>query len=269
MAIVVTAGERHVGLIGYGAIGRELARALLADKAHRYRISLLTRSAGADPNGADDRLARVKDFLLLAPRPVVIIEAAGQQAVAEEVPRLLEAGIPVILASIGALADDVLRARLERIAEEHHASLILPPGAVGGLDYLRAAALTRPVEVRYTSRKPPAAWRDELAAKGLSDESVIDELVLFEGPARQAAALFPKNLNVAATLAVAGIGMDETRVRVVVDPRVSANSHEVDISSPLGRACFTFVNTPSPDNPKTSRIAAFSLYSAVRQFFGR
>jgi aspartate dehydrogenase len=259
-------GERHIGLIGYGAIGRELAGALLADPSDRYRISLLARSS-VRPEPDSDRLVCVDDFLTLADPPELVVEAAGQAAVADVVPALLAAGIPVVLASVGALSDDALRARLERLAEDHAASLILPSGAVGGLDYLRAAAIEGATEVRYTSRKPPGAWRDELAARGLKPEEVADEIVLFEGCAREAAKRYPKNLNVAAALAIAGIGMENTKVRILVDPKSSANAHEIEISGPLGRAGFAFVNTPSPGNPKTSRITTRSLHSAVRDFF--
>jgi aspartate dehydrogenase len=262
------AAQRHVGLIGYGAIGHDLAEALLADTIDRYRISLLVRSSDRENTG-NERIVYVEDFLKLTERPELVVEAAGQAAVVEAVPPLLAAGVPVVIASIGALSDEKLRFRLEEIAERNNTSLILPAGAVGGLDYLRAAAIEGAAEVRYTSRKPPAAWQDELAKRNVDSKNVTGEIVLFEGCAREAARLYPKNLNVAATLAIAGIGMENTRVRVVVDPRATANSHEIEINGPLGRAALAFENVPSSSNPKTSRIMIRSLHSAVRDYFAQ
>jgi aspartate dehydrogenase len=260
-------GQRHVGLIGYGAIGQALAKALLCE-SEDYRISVLTRSGERGCRTIRDRLEWVTDLTSLADRPAIVVEAAGQAAVREWVPHLLQRGIPVIVASVGALADDAFHAHLKHLCSQHQARLILPSGAIGGLDYIRMMATTPPIKVRYTSRKPPSAWRDELAARGLAGETVASEVVLFEGPARKAATLFPKNLNVAATVAIAGIGMDQTSVRVIVDPTVQANSHEVEIEGPLGQASFTFVNVSSQENPKTSRITAVSLHHTVKEFFG-
>lgn len=267
MAAAKPDNARHVGLIGHGAIGRDLAQALLDKTSRHYRLSVLTRSPEKHRDKGSGRMGLVDRFDLEKDPPDLVVEAAGHSAVVDEVPRLLEAGIPVIIASIGVLADDAIRVRLEQLAAAHGTRLILPSGAVGGLDYLRLAAYFSPLSVRYTSRKPPAAWRQELAERGIEESAVGHELVLFEGSAREAAVLFPKNLNVAATLALAGTGMDDTRVRVVVDPSVAANRHEVEIEGPLGKAEFVFANAPSPKNPKTSRITAISLLDAVHGYF--
>ncbi|RUU07022.1 DUF108 domain-containing protein, partial [Mesorhizobium sp. M6A.T.Ca.TU.002.02.2.1] len=117
----------------------------------------------------------------------------------------------------------------------------------------------------YTSRKPPAAWRAELVALGRDGDD--GPVILFEGSAPDAAALYPKNLNAGLTVALAA-GIERTRVRVVADPAVRENIHEIDVTSAAGRAHLRFENAPSPHNPKTSAITAFSLAATVMRHFG-
>ena len=138
-------------------------------------------------------------------------------------------------------------------------------GAVAGLDYLQALAGRADAEVVYESRKPVAAWRAELPALGIDPETLDASRVLFSGSAREAALRFPKNLNVAATLALAGIGMERTRVEVVVDPQARGNQHTVRVNSPLGDMQIQLVNAPAPTNPKTSWLVAQSVLSTIRR----
>jgi aspartate dehydrogenase len=121
-------------------------------------------------------------------------------------------------------------------------------------------------EVVYTSRKPPAAWTDELAARGISGE-VDGEIELFSGTAAEAARRYPKNLNVAATMALAGLGMTATRVRVVADPAATGNTHELQVRGPAGTFSMRLENRPSPVNPKTSWLTALSVVAAIQRFY--
>jgi aspartate dehydrogenase len=256
--------EQRIALIGFGAIGRDVAARLQAGTRDPVRLAVLTRS-GMDAQSGLQPLANVAE--LLAFRPHLVIEAAGHAAVSTHVVPVLQAGIPVVLASVGALADETLHARLRAAAEQSGADLILPGGAIGGIDYIKTVAQLPGLVVRYCSRKPVAAWTKELAARGLDPQVIASEVTLFEGSARDAALSFPQNLNVAMTLALAGAGMDATKVRVVADPRARGNTHEIDIESEAGRARFVFENTPSTLNPKTSALTALSIVHAVRDYF--
>lgn len=255
------AAPRLVALIGYGAIGRALAGHLVEDAS--CRLAVLRRGAGELPPGigAFDTLD-----VLIAARPALVVEAAGQGAVEQYGPALLEAGISLIVASTGALADGALLHRLTLAAETGGARLIVPAGAIGGLDYLGAIAATRGAEVRYTSRKPPAAWSAELRAIGHDPARLGAEVVLFEGSASEAARRYPRNLNAGLTVALAA-GAARTSVRAVADPAATGNTHEIAVVSPAGSALMRFANRPSPDNPKTSALTALSLAAAVRRHF--
>lgn len=258
--------EHRIALIGFGAIGRDVAARLKACTGDPVRLAVLTRS-GIHAESNLHPLANVAE--LLAWRPHLVVEAAGHAAVSAHVAPILQAGFSVVLASVGALADETLHGRLRAAAEQSGAELILPGGAIGGIDYIKTVAKLPGLVVRYCSRKPTAAWKKELAARGLDPDAIADEVTLFEGSARDAALSFPQNLNVAMTLALAGTGMDATKVRVVADPRARGNTHEIDIASEAGRARLVFENSPSPLNPKTSALTALSIAHAVREYFAR
>lgn len=246
-----------LGLIGYGAIARDLVSAFSPDTIDWV---VLLRE-GARPELPANVSAVTRLDLLIDAKPEAVVEAAGQGAVAAYAPAVLEAGIPTVIASVGALADMALHTRLTDAGRIGGARFILPAGALGGLDYLRAIATLPDARVRYTSRKPPAAWRAELAALGLSAEH--DAVVLFEGTPTEAARTYPKNLNAAFAVALA-VGADKVTVRVIADPKAAGNTHEIEAESAAGTASFHLANAPSPGNPKTSALTALSLAAAMR-----
>lgn len=250
-----------LGLIGYGAIARDIVSAFPPDAVDW--LVLLREGAGPELPANASAVTRVERLIEAKPRAVV--EAAGQGAVATYIPALLEAGIPTVVASVGALADASLHARIAAAGRIGGARLILPAGALGGLDYLRAIAVLPDARVRYTSRKPPAAWEAELASLGLSAER--DAVPLFEGTPAEAASSYPKNLNAAFAVALA-VGAEKVTVRAIADPKATGNSHEIEAESAAGTATFSLVNAPSPGNPKTSALTALSLVSALRDLLG-
>ena len=254
---------RHVGLIGYGAAGRACAALLLADPRCRLTVLMRSSMAGQLP----DRLSAVTSLdALIAGRPQIVVEAASAEAFATLAPACLRAGIDVVAASVGALQSRETWDAVVAACDQGHSRLVLPSGAVGGLDYIAAAALSGDIAVTYTSRKPPAAWTAELAAAGLAEAARSQAVTLFEGSAPDAARLYPRNLNAGLTVALAA-GIDRTLVRVVADPAVTTNTHEIAVTGAAGDAFLRFANRPSPDNPKTSMITALSLASAVRKRF--
>ena len=198
--------------------------------------------------------------------PDLVVEAAGAGAVREHGAACLALGVPLLLSSVGALHDEALRAELVRAAERAGTRIYLPSGALAGLDYVRAARGARDARIRYESRKPPAAWADELDRLG-HPAVPSAPLTLFRGHAREAASRYPQNLNVAATLALAGTGFEATEVAVVIDPEAGGNTHRVSVESEYGHLDATISNRPSPDNPKTSWIVGRSLLAAVEQHF--
>jgi len=203
---------------------------------------------------------------LMAERPDVVIEAASHQAVHDYAALLLAKGIAVIVLSGGALCDDELRNTIEQAAMKSGALLYVPSGGIAGLDALKAASIAGVDEVTITVMKPPAAWKN---IPFVGEQKVdLDHLtaahVFYDGPARQGVPLFPQNVNIAAVLSMAGIGFDRTRLKVVADPAIMHNTHEIEIKGKTGNITIRLQNVPAPDNPKTAWLACYSALAALR-----
>lgn len=261
--------HRKIALIGFGTIASDVLNGLqeLTDQA-ATEWAVLLRAGSARRNSVPAAVHMVSTLdELLAWQPDLVIEAASQDAVKEGIISVLEKGISVVVTSVGALADPAIYNTAVAAAQKGRAQLIIPAGAVASLDYLGALGCISPASVVYESRKPIAAWRDELSAMGLNPDTLDHEVELFSGSAQEAATRYPKNLNVAATLALAGVGMERTQVRVVCDPKVQGNQHKISVDSPLGTLVTTQLNSPSKSNPKTSWLVAQSVIHTVKRQF--
>jgi aspartate dehydrogenase len=205
---------------------------------------------------------------LIETGPEVVLEAASHDAVQEHLVPLLEAGISVIVLSAGALVDDSLRADAEHAAARSSAMLYVPSGGIGGLDALKAACVAGVEEVTIQVAKPPAAWKQIAFVESLGMD--LDRLGgptrLFEGPARDGVPHFPQNVNIAAVLSLAGIGLDRTRLEVIADPALRYNTHTIRVRGASGRFSVVLENVPSVDNPKTALLACFSALAALKQW---
>lgn len=260
--------SRRVAVIGFGAIASDLVTALLARGEELYRLGVLLDPGSPSRSRVPAQCALLSSYEDLRDfGPQLVVEAAGHAAVQAHVPACLELGLPVVITSVGALHEIALMETLVSLAEEKGGRIILPSGALGGLDYVRAARGAAGLAIRYESRKPAGAWRDELARLGHDPDLIEDEVVLYHGSARGAASAYPSNLNVAATLALAGLGFEETEVSVVVDPKAKGNTHTIVGESELGTIRVEIANRPSPRNPKSSWIVSRSLLAAVEQHF--
>jgi aspartate dehydrogenase len=193
------------------------------------------------------------------------IECAGHDGLQMFGADILREGIPLGVLSAGALAHaDILR-ELEEASKAGGVQLEILSGAIAGLDALRALRGADLREVQLTSRKPPSAWRGS-AAEEVTDLGACAEAVeLFSGSAREAARLYPKNANVAAAAALAGLGLDRTEVTLIADPRVTENSHELRVVGDAGAFTATLQSPSLPDNPRTSAMAALSALAAIRR----
>ncbi len=252
-------------LIGFGAVGGAVARMIAEGLAGTATlVAVVVREPGRhDADGARLGIPFLTDVAdLIALRPDVVLEAGGHDAFRQHVPALLAAGIDVIALSVGVLADEALLAEVERAAASGGSRLRIPSGAIAALDAIAAAAVGGLDRVVHSVRKPPHSLLDgdEAAAVVLAGEP----RVLYTGPARAAAKQFPANVNVVAAVSLAGIGFDRTEVRVIADPTVSHNTHEVEVEGDFGRLHVRIENIPSDENPKTGRIVAFSLVRALR-----
>ena len=259
----------HIAMVGFGAIGQALARQLGTDS----RLVLTQVVVPPSPPEALQRAAaqlapqaRVLAALDLGPeqRPDLVVECAGHSAVDAHLLSALQEGIPCVMASVGALHDQALLNRLESAASMGNTRVQLVSGAIGAIDALTAARLGGLDEVTYVGRKSPLSWTGTPAEKVCDLAQLNSPQVIFRGTARQAAQEFPKNANVAATVSLAGLGLDRTQVELIADPGVTRNVHTVVARGAFGRMELTLENFPLADNPKTSALTVYSLARAVR-----
>ena len=254
-----------VGLIGYGGIAQDAVAALRASGAAVKFVGALCRPGRTAQ--ARNALGDIPVFEsldnLVALRPAIVAEVAGQPAVAQYAETILRAGIDCLVISVGALADPKLLERLKTAARDGGGRLLLPAGAIGGIDAIAAMRLGGLHTVRYRSRKPPAAWRGSPAEKVTDLEKLTSRAVLYRGTAGEAALLYPQNANVAAAVALAGLGFDATEVELVADPDAPGNVHEIEAEGGAGRIAIQLQGKPSKTNPKTSALAALSVARAI------
>jgi len=254
-----------VGLIGYGGIARDVVAALgQAGDGVKISAALCRPGRTAKARAALPGIDIVESLDdLLARRPSVVAEVAGQQAVAQHGPETLRRGRDLLVISVGALAEPALLESLKAAARDGNSRVLLPAGAIGGIDAIaamRAGGLDR---VRYRSRKPPAAWRGSPAEKVADLDKMASRTVLYRGTAGEAALLYPQNANVAAAVALAGLGFEKTEVELVADPEAPGNVHEIEAEGSAGHFAIQLQGKPSRTNPKTSALAALSVARAL------
>ena len=250
---------RRLTLIGFGAIGRSVYQRLQGHARLQIDAVVVPPRSVAATQAAVAAGTRVctevpEDAYLL-------LECAGHAALVAHVLPALERGVECAVLSVGALSEPGLPEQLGDAARRGGAQLHLLPGAIGGVDAIAAARLAGLEAVTYTGRKPPAGWRGSPAQDLVDLDTLQAPFVIFEGSARDAARLYPKNANVAATLSLAGLGLDATRVRLIADPGVRENIHEIDVRGAFGEMQLTMRGKPLADNPKTS---ALTVLSALR-----
>lgn len=253
----------NVGVAGLGAIGKVVARRLLAGDIEGLRLAAV---AVRDPSSAAQRVGsdvRCVDLDELAQICDVVVESLPRKlfrAVAE--PAIDRARIFMPL-SVGALLDE---SDLIERARRTGARILVPTGALLGLDAVRAAAEGEVSSVMIQTRKPPAglAGAPYLEEHGISVEGLREPLLVFAGSARDGARGFPANVNVAAALGLAGIGPDRTRLEIWADPGVTRNTHRITVEADSARLTMQIESVPTEENPRTGKITALSAIAALR-----
>lgn len=258
-----------VGIVGCGSIGRAVLKAA-GDGRMRTPVGGVTSRNQETAQTFLSTLERPPALLgldQLLETCDLIVEAAGGHVVEDLARRTFEAGKSLAVISVGALLD---HPELFELAREAGCDLIVPSGAIAGLDGVKAACAGRVDFVRLTSRKPPRALMGApfLVEHGISLEGLSEARLLFKGPAREAVRGFPDNLNVSAALSLAGIGPDLTEVAISADPSVERNCHDIEVEGEFGVLRVHIENIPG-ENPKTGRLTALSIIRAIDDYVDR
>jgi aspartate dehydrogenase len=257
--------ELRIAVAGLGAIGTRVVEALdqgidglvltavsvQNPEKHRSRLANLSRTPAVLPIGALVDLADI------------VIECAPSTLVRSIVAPFVGCGKTAIVLSAGALLD---HEDLIELARQNGGQIVVPTGALLGLDAVTAAAVGNIHSVRMVTRKPVRglAGAPYIVENNIAIEQITEPLRIFDGSAREAAKGFPANVNVAAALSLAGIGPDRTRIEIWADPALTRNVHRIEVDSDSARFSMSIENIPS-DNPKTGRITALSVIAYLRK----
>ena len=244
-----------VGIIGCGAIGTDVA--LVADKMNEISKIYLhdiknTASKKLNKKLKKAEIKSVKEFLKDVD---FVIEAASQDAVVEYAVDILTSGKDLIIMSVGCLFNNKFREKIEKIARANRCKIYIPSGAICGIDGIISASVDTIDEVTLVSTKPPLSLGKKYTKR----------TVVFDGNARNAVKKFSSNINVAASLSLAGIGFDKTKVRIVADPVVTRISHRILAHGKFGRLRTEIENMPNPKNPKSSYMASLSAIATLKR----
>ena len=254
---------QNVTLIGFGAIGRTLFQRVAAvpGLCITHIVVPAEHAAAAREHAGDAQVVPT-----VPEHTDLVLECAGHQALTEHVLPALARGTECAVLSIGALSEPGLPEQLAEAAAKGGTQVHLLSGAIGGVDAIAAARIAGLDSVTYTGRKPPTGWRGTPAEDVVNLDTISEPTVILENTAREAARLYPKNANVAATVSLAGLGLDHTQVRLIADPTVTENIHHIDVRGAFGEMQITMRGKPLPDNPKTS---ALTVLSALRFLHNR
>ena len=253
-----------IAMIGCGAIGEAVAGYLADNQEIEIGVAIIEpgmESRARDLFGDDVEIAH--NFEDVSAQVDLAVDCAGHPALRQHGETILARGINLVSVSSGALADADLYDRLAAAARIGGTQLRVVSGAIGALDALAAASVGALTQVTYRGRKPPKGWRGSPAEAKLDLDALLEATVHFTGSARNAALEYPKNANVAASVALAGIGFDDTKVELIADPGVTRNVHEIVAEGDFGRFEFRIEGNSLPDNPRSSAITAMSVVREI------
>lgn len=256
-----------IGIVGCGTIGHQLAWALekrFSEQAELFAVCDIDQAQAKRLQASSSFHPQILPLDELIDCCDLIIEAAAALAASEVAQKTLVKGKDVMIMSVAGVL--TVAQQLFALAKDRGGHIYLPSGALGGLDAVKAAAMAKIRKVTLITRKPPQALKGApfLKEKKIDIAKIKKETVVFAGSASEAVKGFPQNVNVCATLSLAGIGPEKTQVKVVTSPEYKANIHEIEVEGDFGKLVARTENLPSPENPKTSLLASLSAIATLK-----
>lgn len=258
-----------IGIAGCGAIGTSLARSVAKDFSGSAQLSglydiELEKAYKLASEFSNQKLAALNLDDLIG-RVDLVIEATKAECAFEIAKKVVLASRNIIIMSVGGIIENFQE--LSALAEEKNVSILIPSGAICGIDAVKASACGKINKITLTTIKPPKAFigNPYVLKRQIRLDNIESDTVIYEGDALTAIRIFPQNINVAATLSLAGIGPKNTVVRIIASPHASANIHQIEVDSEAGKIVTRTENIAHPDNPKTSYLAVLSAIATLKQ----
>lgn len=259
----------RIGIIGCGAIGSRMAKSITKDMTRQCRLSGLYdvdlgKARTLERQLRKKGLAKASLEGLLKDCDLVV-EAVNAPGTRDIIAKALKKRKDVLVMSVGKILNDP---NLFSLAHKNRCSLIVPSGAIAGMDAIKAAAPLKFSSLTLTTRKPVSGFKNNpyLRQKSINVDNITAETVLFDGDVQRAVEFFPQNINVAATLALASQAPGKLRIRILTSPDFKTNSHEIEAVGDFGRIVTRTENVVCPDNPKTSYLAVLSAVQTLKQY---
>ena len=258
-----------VGIIGCGAIGSRMAQSIKKDLKDDCQIFSIF-DINASKSSELQKILSLKNIIVpsidkLIKNSDLVIEAINAQNAQEIIRQIISSKRNVLVMSVGKLinAQDIFN-----LAKKNNCKILIPSGAIAGIDAIKAAKIAGIKKISITSRKPPGGLigNPYCVKKGIDLLKIKKETVIFDGKVSSAVKAFPQNINVAATIALASGAKDKLRVKIITSPEFKTNSHEIEMIGAFGKMITRTENIPCPDNPKTSYLAVLSGLQTLKQF---
>jgi aspartate dehydrogenase len=261
----------RIGIVGCGAIGSSLAIAIINDFTSQAKLVSFYDLNNLNSEKLAKKLkiksSAAKSLNDLIKKSDLVVEASSAKSAFDIVKKTLTLKKDVMVMSVGGIIRGF--GLLSKLAAKNNSKIYIPSGAISGVDALKAASIGRIKNVTLTTIKNPLGFKGVgyVKDKGIDLSRIKKETVLFSGKAKDAIRYFPRNINVAAVLSLAGIGINKTKVRIIASPKVLRNIHEIKIESGAGNIFTRTENILHPDNPKTSYLAVLSAVAVLRSIF--
>lgn len=258
-----------VGILGCGAIGSRIAQSIKNDLKNDCSLVALfdidqNKTQTLQKNLQSKGLVQ-KNLLNLIQKSDLIVEACNDENTLSILKEIVKSKKHVLVMSSGKLLN---ANSLFKMAKQNNCSILVPTGAIAGLDAIKSSAIAGIKSITITTRKPPKGLMNNpyLITKKIDLSKIKKETVIFDGKVSEAVKAFPQNINVAATLAIASGCRNKLHIRIITAPKYTTNSHEIEVISKAGKIITRTENLPCPDNPKTSYLAPLSGIQTLKQF---
>jgi len=260
----------RVGVLGCGAIGSRIAKSIKTECDQEAVVSALFDINPAKAENLQKQIPQKnivkRSYRELLSYSDLVVEAVNAPDTHHLVRQALLAKKDVLIMSVGKFIEGE---SILKLAEKQGVRVLIPSGAIAGIDAIKAAALQRVDSIRLTTRKPIYGFADNAYVQEhrINLSAIKKETILFEGNVREAVKCFPQNINVAATIALASNSKDKLRIRIATSPEFKVNSHEIEVVGAFGRLVTKTENVLCPDNPKTSFLAVLSAVRTLKEYF--
>ena len=255
----------NVGIVGFGSIGSEVAKALIngVEDFSLYGITSRSKSNAQERIAKLDKNIKIYDLGTLVDNCEIIIDCAPKEAFRDIATQCINKERKLITVSGSGILDNL---DLEELAKTKNSQIILATGAILGLDALRAASESNINSVTMTTRKPPNALSNApfVINNNIELNNLLEPKLIFKGSATDGAKAFPANVNVAAAVGLAGIGANKTKLEIWADPNLKRNTHKVQVDSDSAIFEMSIQNVQTPENPGTGKITGLSVIACLR-----